>query len=43
MTGPICHLYYLDASDILRLLQAVQNRAESTYYTKRVAVPVLVK
>jgi len=40
MTGPMCHLYYLDASDILRLLEAVHERAASTYYVKHVAIPV---
>lgn len=40
MTGPMCHLYYLDASDILRLLQAVHDRADGTYYVKHVSVPV---
>jgi hypothetical protein len=43
MTGPVCHLHYLDASDILRLLQAIHDRAENTYYTKHVAVPVRSK
>jgi hypothetical protein len=38
MTGPVCRLYYLDASDLLRLLQAVYDRADSTYYTKHVPV-----
>jgi hypothetical protein len=40
MTGPTCHLYYLDASDILRLLQAVHDRTAKVYYTKQVAKPV---
>ncbi|MGO9683602.1 MAG: hypothetical protein ACLPTZ_13620 [Beijerinckiaceae bacterium] len=35
MTGPMCHLYYLDASDILRLLRAVYDRAEGAYYEPR--------
>lgn len=43
MTGPVCHLYYLDASDILRLLQAVHDRAAKIYYTKNVAVPIRSK
>jgi hypothetical protein len=43
MTGPICHLYYLDAFDIFRLLQAVHNRADSSYYIKHITVPVRSK
>jgi hypothetical protein len=39
MIGPQCNLYYIDASDILKLLEAVDARADSTYYTKHVAVP----
>jgi hypothetical protein len=40
LTGPACHIYYVDAFDIIRLLEAVSTRASNTYYTKHVAVPV---
>jgi hypothetical protein len=39
MTGPICHIHYVDAFDILKFLEAVHDRAENTVYTKYVAVP----
>lgn len=40
MNGPACTIYYVDVFDIVRLLEAVSERAPSTYYTKHVAVPV---
>jgi hypothetical protein len=40
MNGPACTIYYVDAFDILRLLEAVSTRAHSIYYTKHVVVPV---
>jgi hypothetical protein len=39
MVGPVCHIAYVDAFDILKFLEAVHARADNTYYFKNVVVP----
>jgi hypothetical protein len=40
MTGGKCTIYYIDIFDIIRLLEAISERAENTYYTKIVSQPI---
>ena len=43
MTGVKCDVYYVDIFDIVHFLEGIAHRASSTYYTKHVQQPVLVR
>ena len=38
MSGDLCRIYYMDIRDIVRLLEAAAEEAQSVYYTKAVRV-----
>jgi hypothetical protein len=39
MTGDTCEVLYVDAFDIVRLIEAVHAGAESAYYMKSMSIP----
>jgi hypothetical protein len=40
MNGSRCQILYVDIFDIVRLLEAVSEGAENTYYAKTIVQPV---